>query len=502
VLACDLDGHLLWGAALPKSTGCEALSVDGGVVAVLGRENDKTDAIYRLNAADGHLLPWPGGDGLAIESLWPTDAATKPLHANGMAMRAGRLYLTFTEAQFLAVLDSKTGAYLQTVVGGAPELIDVVPTKTESPDRAGELMPADFAMVSLRGGPLGKVLFAHDPLWVMTSDLQPLEREEHVTALSLVGDGAKHHPHSVFVGLGAPFYQVQRRAILASEGFLWSAGKTGGRPAMSPWQPEALGPIHAVALDARGRLWVAEGDVVPPRFTVWETDGREGRLVREFFGPVPSGMAAGRAAILPSNPNIMVGGGCEWRIDPATGRAACLGIIDAEPMQRARFRVAADGMIGLEIEHGDLSVSVFRRRSAGDYVLESNLDPPSSRSISRWRRDRALVRRNARKIELAAGRGTVKFSENNSGFGVWLDGFGEIASLFESEPDKIKWPVRAEPGADMTRAKCPLQCTVTRSTDGKVYLACVETALWNLEVTGLETVMPLRGGKLFIERPR
>ncbi len=498
VLACDLDGHVLWGAKLPDFTGCEALAVDGGVVTVLARKADESDILFRFRAGDGSAIPWPSGDGLAVESLWATDASVKPVRARGMITRAGRLYLTFPQEQFLAVLDAGTGAYLQTVVGGAPELIDVVPTQTESPDHPGVLIPADFAMVSLRGGVLGKVLFAHDPLWVITSDFQPLDREEHITALTVLGDAAPHHKHSAFVALGAPFYQVQRRAILASEGFLWSAGQTGGRRDRGPWQPEALGQISGVALDARGRLWIAEDDVITPRFSVWETDGREGRLVRELFGPIPEGATGHGVATLPSDPAIIVGNGCEWRIDPATGRAACLGIIDPKPICFAQFRTASDGRVELEVDHHGLETSIFERRGPGDYVLKSTIPQPGNED----RDDPRILRQGTRiagTAKLPANRGNIEVRPQSGTWSVVLGGFGQVTSFFEDEPQKVRWPARAEPGADMTRARSPFVCSVSQAADGRVFLAARQTALWNLEITGLESIVPIPGGKLVIQ---
>jgi hypothetical protein len=499
VVACDLEGHPLWSAALSPSTGCRALAVDNGVVTVLGRKSVarmEKDSLFRLNAADGSALAWPGGQELPITALWPAESAVKPECADGMAMRAGRLYLTFTEPQFLAVLDAVTGAYLQTVVGAAPELIDVVTTKTESSDQPGELIAADFAMISLRGGVLGKVLFAHDPLWVVVSDLQPLDQEEHISALTLLGDGAKHHQHSVFVGLDAPFHQVQRRSILASEGFVWSAGIPGGRPdhgvwnREGVWRREALGPIRGLALDSRGRLWVAEGDRTPPRFSVWDTDGKEGRLVREFFGPVPNNARA--AAVLPTDPNVMVGAGCEWRIDPQTGQGTCLGVITWGGMTSANFVLNSAGASVLRVRPTRGPAIDYQRRGEGDYVrIEGPLSMTSEATGSRYLGAVALP---------GLSRG-VHLREGNGVWEVVAEGIGPIARLFESDPALAVWPQSAAPGADMTRALTPASGSIMQTSDGRVYAATGGAALWNLEITGLETVRSLPGGKLTIATP-
>ena len=506
LLACDLDGKPLWGwwraadskSLLPKC-GIKALAVDEGVLFALGGEKGveaEGGKLFKLNARDGTPIPWPDGRELTIASLWPADAKTKPGRADGMAARAGRIYLTFTEAQFLAVLDAQTGAYLQTVVGAPPELIDVVPTKTESNDKPGELMPADFALISLRGGVLGKVLFAHDPLWVVVSDMQPLEREERITALTVIGDGAKHHPHSAFVGLGAPFHQVQRRSVLNTEGFLWSAGRAGGRQP-GPWVPEALGAIRCVALDVRGRLWIAEADAAPPRFSVWETDGNEGRLVREFFGPVP--YESSGAAIVPGEPDLFVGAGCEWRLDPQTGESRCTGVISRTPMRSVRFRESPNGKTELVITHPDLAVSFFERVGEGRYEPRGTGGEAESLDLQITRKGSDTVQCGEATPPGAIGK--VRFLGEAGATDIVTSDDLVVARLFEP-PDEVSERstrnAKLAPGADFTERRFSAYPFFMQAADGRVYAGGADAALWNMEVTGLESIRPLPGGKLSI----
>ena len=69
-------------AASEGPSGCKALSVDAGLVYVLGGlegSGAEGGTIYRLDAKDGKLVPWPNGAiDLKIFSLWPRDGATKP----------------------------------------------------------------------------------------------------------------------------------------------------------------------------------------------------------------------------------------------------------------------------------------------------------------------------------------------------------------------------------------------------------------------------------------
>lgn len=498
VLACDLEGRPLWSwrdhdldRRVPGGTGVQALSVDAGVVTVLkGLEGIEVKGyeLIKLDAETGQAIPWPENRRLNIEDLWPADAKSKPRHADGMAARAGRIFLTFTEEQFLAVLDGQTGAYLQTVVGAPPELIYSVPTKTESAEEPGKLMDVDFAVVSLRGGVIGKVLFAHDPVWVVTSEMEPLEREERITALSVIGDGAKHHQHSVFVGLGAPFHQVQRRALLNTEGFEWSAGKTGGRQT-GAWVPEAMGPIRGVALDARGRLWVAEGSATPPRFSVWETAGNEGRLLREFYGPA----VGGGAAVFPGDPDVFVGACCEWRIDPQTGQSRCLGVISREGDSVLGFISPEPGKYELLIENGASGSTRLARIGDGHYEPRAADAAPVLQP-----REEKFAGQCIGEVRSRSGGRSIRFIRTKESLLVVTADDLVLGRLFRGSR-----PARAELGADFTDGPMGHDSGshVTQAADARVFFSTSEAGLWVAEITGFDTIQPLVGGTLRIGKP-
>jgi hypothetical protein len=622
VLACDLEGRVQWAHRRAEgASGCKALAVDDGVIYVLGGlagVDAEGGAVYKLSARDGQVLPWPNGKtDLKIASFWPPEARTKPAKADGMAVRHNRIYLTFTSSEFMTILDAKTGAYLQTVVGAPPGLIDVAPTKTDLPDAPGKMVDADFAVISLGGGVLGKVLFAHDPLWVIMSELTPIDRDVRISALSVIGDGAKFHQHTAFVGLEAPFHQVQARPLLDMEGFTWFAGKPGGRPLLGPWQPEALRAIRGLALDAAGKLWVAESDGFPKRFSVWETTGPQGKLVREFFGPTRSSEAA---AINPLDPDLMFAQGCEWRIDRTTGRARCLGVIIREPIDTARFGVGENGRAYLVAGMASGSLRIFERMGEGDYRLRTQVHPanesgepvPENAAVQTifwadenddgmpqaeerqsfpavWQfqaratlQDLALTANSssasaqmfpvhgwtacgAPRYDLSAGKsigdgqlsadgrlvllsnksaqaagvvcrvvgdkqprwglswdvaaepgviaGVAKLAEPIGN--LWLlsrentpwsllteDGF-EIARFFSENTTNSSWPKVAKPGADMTRMPAGKNAGgLTQAADGQLYLHAGESAAWNLEVTGLDKVRAISGGKVRVLAPR
>ncbi len=61
-------------------------------------------------------------------------------------------------------------------------------------------------------------------------------------------------------------------------------GKPGGRPARGAFDPDGLCGPGGIALDAQGRVWVAEHDGTPRRLSLWLPDGGHGKLCAEFFG--------------------------------------------------------------------------------------------------------------------------------------------------------------------------------------------------------------------------
>lgn len=478
VATCDLDGKLIWSWGLGEAGGCQALAVDGGVVYVLGGregEDAKGGNLIKLESNTGKRLSWKNGEDLKVISLWPADSQAKPARAEGMGARSGRVYLTFPTLHFLAILDSQSGEYLSTVVGPSPGLIDVVPTRTESVEQPGQLIDADFAVVALQGGVIGKVLFAHDPFWVMLSEMQPLDRDEQISALALIGDGAKQHQHSIFVGLSAPFHQLQRRSVIDQEGFSWLAGAAGGRPDTGPWQKDSLREIRGVALDAQGRLWVAERDRWPGRFSVWSTDGNQGRLLKEIFAGFPADGAG--VAVLPTEPEVMAAAGCEWRIDPATGRAQCVGVVARERWDAARFEVSPEGRVRLLVNDGSL-LKIYDRLSPG--VYERRQAEPTNPA------------KPESEVRLAAGQGTARIFPAADGWSL-VDARGlTLGKLFTGEQKEGS----VAPGADITHFSAGPAGSVCQAADGRVYLGTIKKVAWNAEVIGLENVRKLPGGKL------
>jgi hypothetical protein len=176
----------------------------------------------------------------------------------------------------------------------------------------------DFGVAAIAKNGLAYFLMEHEPPWVMMSTTRWLQEDEHVTALTLVGDAMKTDKLTIYTALGAPHHQVQLRHADAAESFSTSVGKSGGRIEAGPWEPEALRDIRALAVDAVGQLWIAEGDENFGRFTVWKTEGKEGVLVREIIGPLDGATLHVNSA----DPLDIALGGLRWRV--SANAATCV----------------------------------------------------------------------------------------------------------------------------------------------------------------------------------
>ena len=457
VVACDPGGKILWTHRRGALSGCRALSVDGGLLFVLGGAGADAEgrAIYRLNTKDGTVSPWPDGRiDLELTTLWPAKGNYKPGLGDYLAAKNGRIYLSFTSGQFIAVLDAKSGKYLQTIVGAPPGPVDAAPTKSDAPDKPGSLIDSDFVVTALKGGAIGTLLLAHDPIWVLASDLTPLDGGERIAALAMIGDGAPYHARDIFVGLGRPLNQVQARPALDTESVTYVAGKAGGRAANGPWEPDRMGDIRGLALDGTGQLWVAEGDSVPRRVSVWSTDSGQGRLVREFFAPPDPGSPV---VVDPLDPALFYAGGCEWRIERKTGSAACLGVITHEPVRAARF-ATEKGRLLLVLTQANGTEQVFERFGDGDYRKQSEPAP-------------GATPRTFQLVAMPDGKWHVATS----------DGF-DVGTLF------------AGPGSAL--AQPPAEASLTESADGRVFVVARLHRLWIFELAGLGTVRPLAAGRI------
>jgi outer membrane protein assembly factor BamB len=418
--------------------------------------------------------------------------------------------------------------------------------------------------------------------------------------------------------------KVQQVLVFTANGKPAGAiGRTGGRPALGAWVQDGVLNPAGLVVDKDGKLWVSEANQTPARFSLWQArataDKKEGAFLKEFFGPTHYG--ASGAAINPRDPNIMAGEGCEWRIDPKTGRDVCLGAFDTTVDSAALYAEGANGKLYLVTSKRDKGLAIRERLGDAKFALRGSIVPegkttvfwadvngdeqqqpeelttfPASLSMVGYlgwmlnmngdltlyanerqfkvadftkcgapRYDVAGARRIApmgygavptpdnRKLvtvderyfscfDTADGRLLWKYPNTFAGVhgshkapppevglirgafglvgnamlpkpvgGIWAingnigewhvlteDGF-YLTRLFQGDGFKTQWPDQAVPGAILDNAPSgsggeDFGGSIRQGADGKVYVQSGKVALWNVEVTGLETIQAIPGG--------
>ena len=90
-------------------------------------------------------------------------------------------------------------------------------------------------------------------------------------------------------------------------------GTPGGRQ-VGAYDPNRFGNLHGIAIDGRGRLWVAEPDFQPKRTSLWDVE--TGKFLKEFIGPAQYG---GGGFLDPQDKSRFYYTGMEFAIDWRTG---------------------------------------------------------------------------------------------------------------------------------------------------------------------------------------
>lgn len=355
VQATDFTGKFLWG--LKNTTGAgdpDVIAVDNGVVYILHlyAEWMGTDPIIsRASATDGSYQKWAGTAShiLAIKDVWQ-NAEGMPKLFTGLDAKNGKLYATGGDV--FAVLDGGTGKAQKTLpLKGAGFVRAVRDTLV-------------YVIID------GSSIVAVDPIAGTTRTV--VEGLSNAKCLNVDAAG------NLYVSLWEPAMQV---AIFTPEGKeTRRIGRAGGRAAVGPWQADGLYRPFGLAVDKEGKLWVAEHDFNPKRISVWNL--QDGTLVKELFGPTHYGASGG--AILPDDPNVMVGVGCEWRIDPVKGGHVCTGVFERQSHSYATFRKGANGKTYLytfDGQYGMGEMAIFERLGEGRYSKRATLTPTPGGSL-------------------------------------------------------------------------------------------------------------------------
>jgi len=264
------------------------------------------------------------------------------------------------KANFVAICDAATGKLLKTVAAQHPQAIHVRPD--------------------------GQLAFISDGSAVVVLNPESGAVKTLITGLRDATDFTFDSTGKCYVTVAGNDQQVR---IFQVDGKpAGSIGKPGGRQRLGKWQAAGMcNPASAVVDPANNRLWVMEADYFPKRISVWNL--ADGTLVNEFFGPTHYGASGG--AIDPLDPNIMVGVGCEWKLNPLTGRAVCTGVFDRSTHGFAAFCPAANGKLyvatitNFGVDHGPAGLQIFERVGEGDYRLRAQWKVnPANQTTTIW----------------------------------------------------------------------------------------------------------------------
>ncbi len=324
VLAVDLAGNVLWTNMRGGIAGAAGLACDGEVLYVLGGlagPDSEGANIYKLDTKNGSYLSWDDKDtvDLAMNKILdvppPTEKDGQPLKSDGVAVLDGHLFLSFSGLNTVAIVDAKTGKLIKRLSVPGPRHLQAVSDKL--------------------------LYVVSEQRRVLAVNPQTGEIHELVAGLSEATGIAVDADGIVYVATRGRENQVT--AYSPAGQLLRKIGRPGGRSLLGAWTADGMAFAAGMAVDTEGKLWIAEADVTPKRISVWNT--ASGRLSGEFFGPSSYGALGGN--INPLEPSLMVGQGCEWLLDPKTGRSTCLGVITRDGMENSRFAVGANGKLYL-----------------------------------------------------------------------------------------------------------------------------------------------------------
>jgi hypothetical protein len=370
LLACDLNGNVRWKNNRGGISGVRGLAAADGVLYVLGGmvgSNSTGGAFYKLKTSDGSYLSWDGQESadVSVKDLWPA-GETAPGKADAIAAANGKIYLAFETANKILIVDGQSGKRLGQFTAQAPKVL-------VAQDERLYVLGSDGAVQRFDFQPNATAPSA--PATLVTG-------LNNAAALAVAPDG------TLYVGVGDPDNQIK----VFDAGGKWqrNIGRPGGRQVLGAWQGDGLRFIESISLASDGKLWVAEFDEFPRRVSTW--NAQNGQLVKEFFGPASYGAPGG--GISPADPNVMVGLGCEWKLDPATGQAACVAVITRDGMANSRFAIGSNGRLYLAVADKWINepgpVTIFERTGPGEYKTRArftydNLPKPKQQEIKATR---------------------------------------------------------------------------------------------------------------------
>jgi sugar lactone lactonase YvrE len=203
---------------------------------------------------------------------------------NGMALKSGVLALSLANNQ-IALLDPTSAKLLKTIPANKPTALAF--------DPQGQL----FAVLD------GQVQRVDLDSGVATA--APTPGVGKASAITFDQQG------NLLVADIGPDSQV--KAFGPDGKLAYTCGKKGGRPIRGAFDEQAMMRMSAVAVDAKGQVWVTEHWDFPRRVSVW---GKDGKLVRDYIGG--SKYSGSGTYLHDQNPDLAYSDSVEMRLDRKT----------------------------------------------------------------------------------------------------------------------------------------------------------------------------------------
>ncbi|MEI6518439.1 MAG: FlgD immunoglobulin-like domain containing protein [bacterium] len=246
LLRVDLNGHKQWGmlhSAIYIATDGKRLFTSGGTGFIDG------SGVQVFDVTDSRPMNFSRGTAKVEE---PSGGDKETNTVTGLAYGNGMLYVAYKKRNMICLYDPIKGSIIEQWTVPAPQQMTVSPN-------GPLLVVSQEKIVSASKNGITPLINNHldIPTGITTDN----------TGNIYVANGGKTQNVSVFTATGK---------------YLNSIGKTGGRPAVGRYDKTGMLEPGGIAIDIRGRLWVAETLDSPKRISVWDT--KHGTCLNEFFG--------------------------------------------------------------------------------------------------------------------------------------------------------------------------------------------------------------------------